>query len=567
MSNQHDDANISQRDGENEAMAEIVQRPLKSRLAAYAKRSGPGWLQGAITLGGGSLASALYLGTIAGDSMMWLQPMAMILGVIMLSAIAFVTLTSGQRPFRLINQHISPVLGWAWVIATLLANMVWCMPQFALGSAAVQQNLLPMLNTPSGGVLVCGALFAVSLMINFFYESGNRGIRLFEGILKLMVAVVVLSFFGVVVAMTVGGGLDWSSVLGGLVPDFSLLTRPAEGFASAIAATGSFADYWSAKITADQRDIMIAAFGNAVGINMTFLLPYSMLNKGWGKNHRGLAIFDLSTGLIIPFVLATSCVVIAASAQFHAKGGDVLDATGKPKPGMETAFYQVVDARLAAEAGGAGELGKWTPEQLAARREALPLADKELAAMLVQRDNFQLANALEPLTGPRIAQWVFGIGVLGMAFSTIIILMLINGFVLCEIFNQPGNRVLHMTGAALAGIGGSAGLFFLWSDSQAKAALAVPTSVFGGAMIPIAYFTFLLLMNSDRVLGEARPRGVAALRWNALMLVATGVATAATIWVLASKGTAGKVGIAVLVALFVLGAAGFRKKGRQHAAG
>ena len=51
------------------------------------------------------------------------------------------------------------------------------------------------------------------------------------------------------------------------------------------------------------------------------------------------------------------------------------------------------------------------------------------------------------------------------------------------------------------------------------------------------------------------------------MLVATGVATAATIWVLASKGTAGKVGIAVLVALFVLGAAGFRKKGRQHAAG
>ena len=38
-----------------------------------------------------------------------------------------------------------------------------------------------------------------------------------------------------------------------------------------------------------------------------------MLNKGWGKKHRGLAIFDLSTGMVIPYVLATSCVAIAAA--------------------------------------------------------------------------------------------------------------------------------------------------------------------------------------------------------------------------------------------------------------
>ena len=33
-------------------------------LKAYTKLSGPGWLQGAITLGGGSLAGSLYVGVI-----------------------------------------------------------------------------------------------------------------------------------------------------------------------------------------------------------------------------------------------------------------------------------------------------------------------------------------------------------------------------------------------------------------------------------------------------------------------------------------------------------------------
>ena len=49
------------------------------KAAIYTRLSGPGWLQGAITLGGGSLAGALYLGVIMGYEMMWLQPVAMIL--------------------------------------------------------------------------------------------------------------------------------------------------------------------------------------------------------------------------------------------------------------------------------------------------------------------------------------------------------------------------------------------------------------------------------------------------------------------------------------------------------
>ena len=67
-------------------LEEVNQQPFAQRIGYYTKKSGPGWLQGAITLGGGSLAGALYLGVFMGYNMMWLQPLAMILGVIMLSA-------------------------------------------------------------------------------------------------------------------------------------------------------------------------------------------------------------------------------------------------------------------------------------------------------------------------------------------------------------------------------------------------------------------------------------------------------------------------------------------------
>ena len=102
----------------------------------FIKLSGPGWLQSAITLGGGSLAGSLYLGIIGGYELMWLQPLMMIFGIVMLSAIGYVVLSTGERPLAALNNHVNPVLGWGWAVATLMANMVWAMPQFSLGTAA-----------------------------------------------------------------------------------------------------------------------------------------------------------------------------------------------------------------------------------------------------------------------------------------------------------------------------------------------------------------------------------------------------------------------------------------------
>ena len=548
-------------EADRQLIREARQQGLASTLGVYTRLSGPGWLQGAITLGGGSLAGSLYLGVIAGYELLWLQPLMMILGVVMLSAIGYVTLSSQERPFDSINRHVNPVLGWGWAIATLMANLVWAMPQFSLGSAALQQNLLPGLLVGNAGKYIAVAiLFVASGIVIWFYDSGGWGIRLFEIVLKIMVGVVVISFFGVVVAMTFSDeGLAWGAIAAGFVPNPKLLFEPASRFSEILPQT-SAPDLWRELILNSQRDRMVTAAATAVGINMTFLLPYSMLKRGWDREFRGLAIFDLSTGLFIPFFLATSCVVIAAASRFHGQYDLGLVGEG-PRTEITEKLSGSYEKNLAGVAKQmAIQEGHDSADRIAAiQSDVFNANDRHIAAMLVSRDAFLLANSLEDLTGKTIAQTVFGIGVLGMAISTIIILMLINGFTVCEMLGLPSSGALHRIGCYLPGLTGAFGFLWLWGDDQARFWLAVPTSVFGMVLLPIAYVTFFLMMNNEKILGKDLPQGGRRAGLNLIMLIALTAATIGAGWSIWGRtqtipGTAIMVrwiGIA-LVAVFVL---------------
>ena len=520
---------------EKEILKSVEDAPLGQKAGVYTKLSGPGWLQGAITLGGGSLAGSLYLGVIGGTQLLWLQPLMMVLGVLMLSVIGYVTLSTGKSPFRAINEHINPVLGWGWLIAAMAANLVWAMPQFSLGTAALQQNL-GLFNGDKGSYLCAAILFAVATGVVWMYD--RKEVKYFEMVLKVLVGIIVLSFVGVVVVMA--GTLDWGAIFGGFIPDFSLLSQPADKFKEIIAQS-SDPRYWTHTILGSQRDVMVTAAATAVGINMTFLLPYSMLRKGWGREHRGLASFDLGIGLFIPFFLATTCVVIASASQFHGKFDEgLLDArkTTSLTKKLEGAYNKNIDAFQI----HIGDLQQPTK------------TDRQLAAMLVKRDAFQLAGSLEKLTGSStVSQTVFGIGVVGMAVSTIIILMLINGFCLTEAMGAPMGGVIHRAGALLPGITGALGFLWLWGDANAKFWLAVPTSVFGMVLLPIAYFTFFCMINSKELMGDALPKGGKRVALNLAMglaLLAASIGAAWSIWSKAQWMGVGAVGIFILLAWF-----------------
>ena len=74
-------------DRDRQALVEAQDQGGSAVFKTYFRLSGPGWLQSAITLGSGSLAGALFLGVLGGTSLLWLQLVAIVMGVIMLSAI------------------------------------------------------------------------------------------------------------------------------------------------------------------------------------------------------------------------------------------------------------------------------------------------------------------------------------------------------------------------------------------------------------------------------------------------------------------------------------------------
>ncbi len=528
----------------------IRERSFGGRLLGYARLTGPGWLQSAVTLGGGSLASALYLGVIAGYSLMWLQPLAMLCGVVMLMALAHVTLERGDYPFESVRRHLSPALAWGWLGATVIANVVFCTAQSALGVATVQQNLGLRSLDP---YVITTILSLVAFVSAAFYAFGSTAVRRFEQLLKLLVAVVMISFAAAAGVLLFTGRIDVGAVLLGFVPNPAALFRPAPSLEPLIAATGASAEFWNAHIADLQRSRVIAAFGTAVGINMTFLLPYTLLRRGWTRVHRQLSRYDLVLALLVPFSIATALLVISASSAFHAQHDDVLQADGRPVPTLEGSYYNLLETRLAAF----GTLPE-DPAAVRALADSLPESERHLAAALTNRDAEQLANTLAPVMGKGMAHAVFGIGILAMVLSTMMVHMLMNGFAISQAFGKPGDPKTFVLGAAMPAL---LAIFapLAWSG-DAKAALQIPAAVIATAFLPLAYLAIILLINSRAVLSpESRP----STAMNAGLLAAGGIATFASVWLLSHGGLPGLVGIGGLILFGVLGLTGFRRHARN----
>ncbi len=466
---------------ERELLAELNRRGAGARLWGYTKMSGPGWLQSAFSLGGGSLASSLFAGALLGYALLWVQPLAMVAGVVMLSAMAYVTLHTHDRPMQVVSRGVHPAMAWAWAIGSLIASLVWVLPQYSI-SVDVIGDMAGRDFGKGGGFLVALALLAVVTGVAWNYGSA-KGVRVFEGITRLLVALIIVSF--AVVVLWVGVRLGWDAVLAGYFGfSFPLPGRaPAatagwepvlSGLQTQGGVTPDAADAMKRSVGTEGFNLVLAGFSAAVGINMTFLFPYSLRARGWGREHGGLARFDLWTGMLIPFAVVTSLLIIASANQFYGMSefGDLFVnmVTGGKKP-------------------GSGEL----------------------------------ARALEPWTGPVLAHWVFGLGVLGMTLSSIVMMMLVSGFVVMELTARPFGSLAHRIGMLLPAVGVLGPV--IWSETRTY--LAVPTSVLNLILLPIAYISFWILINRRSVLGDAKPTGGRLVAWNAALGCVVLVVTAA----------------------------------------
>jgi manganese transport protein len=170
---------------------------------------------------------------------------------------------------------------------------------------------------------------------------------------------IIVAFLVVIVRRTIDGRMQWAKLFKGFLPLY--VPTDARGVS-----------------------IVMAAFSAATGINATFLFPYTLLARGWGREHQGLSGFDLIAGMLLPFCIATSLMVIATGCTIY------------------------------------------NPEQFAT--DSTRLSPVQAASMLE-------AAGLNMF----FSRIVFGLGIVAMALSSITMHMLICGFAVCEMFGVEPN--------------------------------------------------------------------------------------------------------------------------------
>ena len=124
--------------------------------------------------------------------------------------------------------------------------------------------------------LICLMLGAAFLVV-WAYDKGSTGVKIFDWILKIMVGVVVISFFGVVVKLSSSGEANWNQIMSGFIPDFSF-TQPAEIYLLFLnrLANSKFLGDENRWPSAGCYDFHATT---AVGINMTFFMPFVLLRR------------------------------------------------------------------------------------------------------------------------------------------------------------------------------------------------------------------------------------------------------------------------------------------------
>jgi Mn2+/Fe2+ NRAMP family transporter len=420
----------------------LEKKPFFSRAGGYIKRTGPGLLQSAMTLGAGSATASVVAGASFGYKLLWVQPLAMFLGVMMLAALGNVVLTTGERPYKSFGQQIGKPLVFLWGLGTLMSSIIWHFPQYGLAAGAAR-DLAAMggatvFNADQGftgaGWVVSFAVGLLILGINVFtvfsYGSSPKGIKLYEWFLRTVIGLIILMF----------AKIDWTEVGKGFVGYYGI------------------PEYTNPK----HVTLVLGMLGAAVGINMTFLYPYSILAKGWGKHHKKLARWDLGMSMFLPFALVTSLVMIAMTVTGVYTGEDVVQEGLKP-----------------------------------------------VAA----------ASSLSGVLGEHAGRIVFDLGLIAMTCTAISTHMVVCGFTVCEMLGLEYTKTRFRICALLPTIG------IFGVITQLPFWFPVAASAVCFAMLPIAYLSFLLLNNKRSYIGDAVGKGVGRFVFNTILVIALAMAT------------------------------------------
>ncbi|MFC1514029.1 NRAMP family divalent metal transporter [candidate division KSB1 bacterium] len=274
-------------------LEDLRKRPAVYRLFGYFRLGGPGFMGAALTLGAGTLTSAMLSGSVFGYKTMWLLWIVMGFGLFMMAAMARFTCHGNIRIIAAQNQY------HGWIVGSLLTALVGCSAvaiifnfgQYGIGTHLIE-SLTPIIgfNFPRQYNWII-YMVITSWLILSYGRGGRRGTRLVENFMKISIGIMLICFGACLLVV----GINWSELFRGMFVPW--LPRGVEGL-----------------------DLFIASAAAAIAVMDWIFFHYAGLARGWGKTYEPLARFDILFGLFIPFVIVNYMVISVFAATLYKLG-------------------------------------------------------------------------------------------------------------------------------------------------------------------------------------------------------------------------------------------------------
>jgi len=463
----------------------------------FLKMEGPGWWLAGAAISSGAMVGSIGLGAYLGLESLWIQSLSMLLGVFILCCISHITLGSQQSLFQLLRNEWNPTLAWWLAGSALITNFAWCMPQFRFGAEITGTFLLPSLSSKGGKVLIAVVILASTIGYSIMYEKSGQRARLFHWTIKSVVFLICAICLVVLSLLLSDSSVSLGAVFSGLAPGTNLFTQPAPAYLALIENAGEMGGFWNDRICENQRSLILTTFSSTLGVNLLFAFPLLILGRGWERGHKGFASFNLWTTLFIPFFIFSTAMVVLSAIAFHGK------LESSPAEAISVQQRYVLEERLAYDIGPL-EFEKLAPFQIDDQIAQLSASEIQLSNLLSGQSVEGMISRLAAISSQTgLIQTLLGLIVLLVSFSTILVLMMINGHLVCEVLGKPHKGASFQSGSLLLALS-SVGPF-IWADQGQW--VADPTYFISLAMLPFALISIFLMLNSREILGRERPRG------------------------------------------------------------
>ena len=256
--------------------------------------------------------------------------------------------------------------------------------------------------------------------------------------------------------------------------------------------------FWEEKILLKQRELALVCFSSTLGVNLMFALPLLLLNRNWRRSHDRFSKFNLFTTGFLPFSIVSVCLTLLSTTAFQQR--DVIVSDVELLEDVVT--VDLLNQRIVHEIGSE-RFKDMAPFQQDALLSALSNDEKRLASVIAGKSVKQWIASLSQ-TGGTYFTYLLGFTIFAITLSTIVILMIINGHLVCEVLGKPHKGPAFQSGSlllAIASIGP-----FVWSDQDNW--VSDPTYFISLAILPFALLSFALVLNNPSIMGRMRPNGM-----------------------------------------------------------